>query len=136
MNTDGFMYIFAFAILSVLSRAAFLWLKRLSYKTAGKTLRDIEKHNDEVKRKIIPYEREISWLAHISPKPTLTKNLYIAYYILCSLGVIGMVLSFVNLFVIRLDIILNKASFALLLLCVISAVFGAVVNNIIKNKKV
>lgn len=135
MNTNGLIGIFAFLILSLLSRAAFLWLLRLSYKTAGKTLMDVEKHNDEVKRKVIPYEREIVWLARVSPEAMMTKFFYTAYYALCSLGVFGIILSIVNIFVPQLDLILSKYAFALLALCMISAVIGAAVRNIFKIKK-
>lgn len=135
MNTNGFAGIFAFAILSALSRFGFVWLLRMSYYTAGKTIRDVEKHNDEVKRKLIPYEKEIVWLARISDKPILAKFLYIAYYALCSIGVAGLALSLVNLFVPQLDFLISKFAFSLLALCIISAVIGAIVNNIIGNKK-
>lgn len=135
MNTNGFIGIFAFVILSLLSRVGFLWLLRMSYKTAGKTLRDVERHNDEVKRKLIPYEKEIIWLAQASSKPMLTKIFYFSYYALCSLGLIGIMLSLVNIFLPQLDLLLSKYAFLLLALCIISAVIGAIVHNIIKIKK-
>ena len=135
MNINGFIGVFAFAILSLLSRAAFVWLLRLSYKTAGKTLREVEKHYDEVKRKTIAYEREITWLTYASPKPMLTGFLYISYYVLCSLGIVGIVLSLINIFVPQLDSILSKFAFLLIVLCMISAVLGAIVGYIVKIKK-
>lgn len=135
MNINGFIGIFVFAILSLLSRAAFVWLLRLSYKTAGQTLREVEKHNDEVKRKVIAYEREITWLARVSPKPMLTKFLYIAYYVLCSLGILGMVLSLIDIFVPQLDLILSKFVFLLIVLCMISALFGVIISYIVGIKK-
>ena len=134
MNTNGLICAFGFAVLSLLSRMAFGWLIRLSYKTAGKTLREVEKHYDEVKRQVIPYEKEFIWLARVSPRPILTKALYISYYVLCSLGLVGIVLSVINLFVPQFDLFLGKFAFALLALCIVSAVFGATVNNIIENK--
>lgn len=134
MNTNGFIFAFGFAILSVLSRMAFVWLKSLSYKTAGKAFREVEKHYDEVKRQVIPYEKELDWLADVSPKPLLTKMLYIAYYALCSLGLLGFALSLADVFISQLDYILNKALFVLLALCIISAVLGAIVKSIIGNK--
>lgn len=134
MNTNGFIGIFAFVILSLLSRMAFGWLQKLSYKTAGKTLREVEKHYDEVKRQVIPYEKEFIWLARVSPRPMLTKIFYIAYYAFCSLGLVGIALSVVNLFVPQLDLFLSKFAFILLALCMGSAVIGTIVYNIIENK--
>lgn len=126
MNTNGFIGIFAFAVLYLISRAAFSWLKHLSYEAAGQTVRSVEKHYDEVKRKKIPYEKELTWLSRLSSKPVLTKALYISYYFSTSLNLAGIALSAANIFVPALNDLMNKSAMCMLALCIFSALCSIV----------
>lgn len=120
MNNEGFISIFMFVLIWVMSRFCFSWLIRLSYASAGVTMRNAEKHNDKVKRKLIPYQREIDWLASVSNRPVTTKIIYIMFYVFTSLPIAGMFLSVVNLFVPELDEFLRKSGFVLLILNFVS----------------
>lgn len=116
MNNEGFISIFMFVLIWVMSRFCFSWLIRLSYASAGVTMRNAEKHNDQVKRKLIPYEREIDWLASVSNRPVTTKIIYIMFYVFTSLPIVGILLSVVLLFVPELEEFLRVAGFVLLVL--------------------
>ncbi len=116
INTSGFINAFMFVLEWLIGRACFSWLIRLSYASAGETMRSAEKHNDQVKRKLIPYEREIDWLAKVSNRPVTTKIIYIMFYVFTSLPLLGLCLSVVSLFVPGLDDFLSKAGFVLIIL--------------------
>ena len=135
MNTNGFIGIFAFAVLYLISRAAFSWLKNLSYEAAGQTVRSVEKYYDEVKRKKIPYEKELTWLSRISSKLVLTKALYISYYFFTPycLNLAGIALSAVNIFVPALNDIMNKSAMCMLALCLFSALCSGLLFNPLKH---
>jgi len=143
MNISGFIGMFAYAILYLLGRAGFLWIKRLSYESSAKSIRSVEKHYDEVKRKIIPYEKEITWLVRTSPMPVLTKVLYFLNYALTALPLAGIALSAVNLFVPELDAFMSRAAMCLMALIMFSFLCSIVfytplkhlINKSIKKRK-
>ncbi len=142
MNNEGFISIFIFVMVWVMSRFCFSWLIGLSYASAGVTIRTAEKHHDKVKRKIIPYEREIDWLGRISNRPLTTKIIYIMFYVFTSLPIVGAILSVVNLFVPELDEFLRKSGFVLFVLNFVSVFANLILSDPIvyfmekKDKKI
>lgn len=120
MNNEGFISIFMFVLIWVMSRFCFSWLIRLSYASAGVTMRSAEKHNDKVKRKLIPYQREIDWLASVSNRPITTKIIYIMFYVFTSLPIVGILISVLYLFVPELDEFLRKSGSVLFILNFVS----------------
>lgn len=108
MNENGFIGIFAFTAIWVLSRLFSSWLVRLSYTSAGETIRSVEKHYDSMKRGIIPKKKEIDWLSEVSPRPLTTKFLYFLFYFVTSLPLLGIFASVINIFVPALDMIVTR----------------------------
>lgn len=108
MNTSGFIGIIVFFMLWLFGRMASSWLIRLSYASAGETMRSVEKHKDMMQRKLIPGRKEIAWLAETSPRPNTTRFFYILFYVIVSLPVIGAVLSLVCVFVPSVEGFLTK----------------------------
>lgn len=108
MNANGFVGIFAFTAIWILSRLFSSWLVRLSYTSAGETIRSVEKHYDSMKRGIIPKKKEIDWLSEVSPRPLTTKFLYFLFYFVTSLPLLGIFASVINIFVPALDMIVTR----------------------------
>ncbi len=108
MNVNGFIGIFAFAAIWILSRIFCSWILRLSYTSAGESLRSVEKHSDSIKRGLIPKRNEISWLTEVSNRPMTTRFLYCLFYFVTSLPLLGMLLCVVNIFVPALDGLATK----------------------------
>lgn len=140
MNTPAFALMLAFAILTLLTRIALSWLKRLSYVSADQTPSSVAEHREQVKSGQIVPERELRWLVRVSPRPRITGVLYCAFYFLASLGPLGFLLAVIDLFVPALDRVLNVAVFCLIVLCVLSQICYHLLNDPIvysmtKNKK-
>lgn len=108
MNVNGFIGMFAFAAIWVFCRIFCSWLVRLSYVSAGETVRSVEKRSDMMKRGLVPKTKEIQWLSEVSARPVITKILYYAYYIVTWLPILGIALSALNVFVPALDTVVNK----------------------------
>jgi len=130
INTNAYGYMFAFAVLSILSRLSFNWLKNISYTFSGQSIIDVEKHHDKIKRKEIPYQRELEWLVSISQKPECTKLFYFLYYILISIAPALLVVSIVDIFVVQLDDFLGKAVMIMIGIVIFSFPIGAFISNI------
>lgn len=129
INTNAFAFMFAFAVLSILSRFAFSWIKRLSYAASGQTQRSVEEHFEQVKAGKAPYEKELQWLAGVSPRPQITKTLYYLFYVLISLGIIGLIISVAALYFSVLNDFLNKAAMSLTALCILSGICQIILNE-------
>lgn len=108
MNANGFIGIFAFTAIWVLSRLFSSWLVRLSYTSAGETIRSVEKRYDSMKRGLVPKKKEIDWLSEVSPRPLTTKFLYFLFYFVTSLPLLGICVSVINIFVPALDMIVTR----------------------------
>lgn len=107
MNANGFLAIIVFGATWILSRIACSWIVRLSYTSAGQSMRSVEKHYDLMKRGIIPKKKEVDWLAEVSLRPLTTKFIYFLFYFITSLPLLGLVLSVVYIFVPALSNIVN-----------------------------
>lgn len=134
LNTNGLGYIFGFAVLSVLSRISFNWLKNISYTISGQSLMSVEIHNDKVNYGEIPYEKELDWLVRVSQYPRLTRLFYILFYVFTSIAPICILLSIVDIFVARLDFYLGKAALVMIGVLIGSVAVGAILSNIAESK--
>lgn len=133
MNINALSYIIGFAVMTLLSRGAVRWIRTLSYDSAGQSIRNVEKHYNDVKEKKIPYEKEITWLARISERPLITKFLYYLYDVFKYIGLAGTAVSVAALFVSALNSYLSKAVIAYFAFCIFSALLGVVLYEPIKH---
>lgn len=119
-NEKPFVFMIIFAALSLLSRFAFLWIKRLSYISAGQTYETASRQFKHQKSDGTYYKGSLQWLVSISPMPLLTKVLYYLYCVLITLGAAGFIISAADMFIPIFDNFLNNAAMALIGLCVLS----------------
>lgn len=132
MNINALSYIIGFGVMTLLSRGAVRWIRNLSYDSAGQSMRKVEKHYNDVKEKKIPYEKEITWLARVSVRPLTTRFLYYLYDLYKYVGLAGLAVSVIALFVPVLNTYLGKAVIAYFALCIFSALIGVVLYEPIK----
>lgn len=129
MNANGFIGIFAFTAIWILSRLFSSWLVRLSYTSAGETIRSVEKRYDLMKRGLIPKKKEIDWLSEVSPRPLTTKFLYFLFYFMTSLPLLGIFASVINIFVPALDMIVTKMLNVFFFIPFVSALGWLLIND-------
>lgn len=134
MNDMAFGYMFGYAILSVLSRASFRWLRDISYTVSGKTLIDAEIRKDKIRRKEIPRSAEIDWLVSVSPKPVITKVFYFLYYACISVAPSFFVLSVADIFIVQLDYYLGKVILVMIGVLIVSLPVGTLISNAVERK--
>ena len=126
MNANGFVSIVVFVAIWLLSRIACSWIVRLSYTSAGQSMRSAEKHYDLMKRGLIPKKKEIDWLAEVSVRPLTTKFIYFLFYFVTSLPLLGILVSLVYIFIPALSGIVSKMQsvfFLIPFVCVFAYLF-------------
>ena len=129
MNVNGFIGIFGFAAIWVFCRIFCSWLLRLSYTSAGESVRSAEKRYDLMKRGLLPKKKEIDWLAEVSLRPMTTRFLYFAFYLLTALPVLGILISAVDIFVPALNVVINKVLNVLFLVPFVSVFLYLFLND-------
>lgn len=118
MNTNAISCIIGFLVMAFLSRGTLRWIRKLSYDSAGQSMRQVEKHYNDVKEKKIPYEKEIAWLSRISERPATTKFFYYFYDVYKYIGFAGAAVSVIAFFVPALGAYIGKAVIAYFALCI------------------